>query len=329
MKYRVLALCLLLQAGFAWSSDDLQLATSEWPPFTGADSERHIAEDLVELALRKGGADFTVTVRPWNEALQGAKSGQYDGLVAAWHSAEREKTLRYSKPILENRILAVTLDARDLNIAAIADLQGKTVGKITGYTYGSELDAAATGKTVLLRDDRSAMAQLLNGAVDVVLVDDLSLRYLLREMPPEQQQRFRPHKTLAVLNLHFVVSRQRADAEAIVSSFNRAIDDMVADGSYNEVLDLPWLVVDTDQDGVHEYIPGSQGLDLSAPPGDNHYQVFQSESQLDLSPRRVYRVGDQQYDNWQDAREAIIDESQTQPGDRMIQDNRYQIGVPL
>ena len=114
-----------------------------------------------------------------------------------------------------------------------------------------------------------------------------------------------------------------------MAAFNRAIDTMVADGSYNEVLGVPWVVADTNKDGVGEYIPGRQALDLSAPPVDNHYQVFQPDPGLQLSTRRVYHVNGQQYDNWGDAKQAIIDDVQTQPGNRMIQDNRYQIGVPL
>ena len=103
----------------------------------------------------------------------------------------------------------------------------------------------------------------------------------------------------------------------------------MADGSYNRILDLPWLVVDHDGDGVAEWVPDAARVDTGAPPADGHYQLTSPEPAFDFSQRRLYRVDGRQYDNWEDAKRAIIDESQTAPSDRMIQENRYEIGVPL
>ena len=128
MKFKCLVLCLCIQPVFAWPAESLRLATSEWPPFTGAASERQIAEDLVRLALTKTGREAVISLLPWSEALQGAQDGEYDGLVVAWHSAERQRKLLYSRPILENRILAVTLDAGNMTLSSAADLKGKSVG---------------------------------------------------------------------------------------------------------------------------------------------------------------------------------------------------------
>lgn len=329
MKLKVLLLCLCLQPLLAWSSDTLRLATSEWPPFTGEASERKIAEDLVKLALTKAGWDIDISLKPWSEALHGAEDGDFDGLVVAWHAAEREQKLLFSEPILENRILAVTVESAGSTVSAIGELRDLRVGKISGYTYGEQLDDAVVAKTVLSPDDRQALQRLLKGDTDVLLIDDLSLRYLLPELPPEQRASLQSGKILAVLSLHFALGKHRGDADTIIARFNQEISNMIADGTYSEVLGVPWLVADTDNDGVSEYIPGRQALDLSAPPADGHYEVFQPEPSLDMSPRRVYHVGGQQYDNWSDAKQAIIDEVQTEPSNRMIQDNRYQIGVPL
>lgn len=329
MKHLVCCLCLMLSSALVWGGEPLRLATSEWPPFTGQGSERRIAEDLVELALRNINTDFTVSQLPWSDALGGAESGSYDGLIVAWHTAERDKFLLFSRPILENRILAVSLDSAKFNVASIADLAGRRVGKIAGYTYGAKLDSATADNATLYKDDREAVQQLLAAEIDLILIDDLALRYLASELPEGQQAQLKSHDTLVILDLHFVLSRELAGAESILAAFNSAIDTMVADGSYNQVLGLHWLIADTDRDGVEEYIVGPQALDLNLPPGDGQYQVFEQEAPVKTSGRRVYRVGNQQYDNWEDARGAIIDEAQQPPGNRMIQENRYQIGVPL
>ena len=326
-RYRLLIFCLCLQALPLLAEDSLHLAADDWPPFTGRASERRIAEDLVTVALRKSGHPVRVSLVPWDKALAGAESGQFDGLVAAWSTPARRKTLLFSKVILQNRIHAISLRERGFDIRTLADLRGKTVGKVAGYAYGESLDNIPVARTVLSGDDREAVSRLLAREVDLVLIDDLSLRYLLEELPVAQRSKIHAHAQLAVLDLHFTLSRKRPDAATLMSAFNQAIREMMSDGTYNELLGLSWLLVDAD--GVQEFVAGSHGLDLTVPPDESSYAPVQPEKSYDFSTRTIYRVGGRQYDNWEDAKGAIIDDSQTRPTNRMIQENRYEIGVPL
>lgn len=327
--HRLLIICLSLQPIMLWAGDSLRLAADEWPPFTGKTHERQIAEDLVTVALRKSGLDVSVSLLPWEEALQAVRLGDFDGLVAAWHTPERERHFLFSIPILENRILAVSLRESGLKIESVEDLRQRVVGKTAGYVYGATLDNAPAARIVSSADDREGLERLLKKELEVLLIDDLSLRYLLQELPAVERDSVQKQAQLVSLEMHFVLRRGERDAVDMMAAFDEAIADMMADGTYNQILDLPWVLVDTDKDGVAEMIPGKQALDLSAPPADGHYEVLQADRELNLTPQRVYLVGGRQYDNWEDARGAIIDKTQSGDGDRMIQDNRYEIGVPF
>jgi polar amino acid transport system substrate-binding protein len=329
MKHRLLIICLFMQPLLSWGGQTLRLAADEWPPFTGQGEERHIAQDLVAIALRKAGQDLTVSIGPWERAVSGVQAGKFDGLVAVWRAAERETLLLLSRPILENRIHAVTLHESDIVVGRVADLRDRVVGKVAGYAYGSALENAAIGRKVSLRNDRDGLKQLLAGDVDILLIDDLSLRYLLEELPVAERDKVRVQAQLASRQLHFALLRREATAGDIIRAFDEAIAEMMADGTYNQVLDLPWLLVDSDGDSVHEIVPGRQALDVDAPPAHQAYPVVGHEQSPDLSSRRVYLVGGQQYEDWDDAKEAIIDDAQEDTYDPLIQQNRYEMGVPF
>lgn len=330
MKSRLFGLFLVLQATMAWSGEPINLAAGNWPPFTSPDSGQQVATDLVSLALRKAGYDVSVESMEWHDAIAGVKASRYNGLVMTWRSTEREAFLLYSDPYIENRMLAVSLQSSGLSIASVADLADLRIAKGKDYAYGPELDQTRGKAVVYTNNEGESLLKLLDGEVDAIIIDDLSLRYRLRSLEPEQRGRLHVHAgQLAVLPSHLTLHKDYPKAAEIIAGFNKAISGMIADGTYNEVLKLPWIVTDTDDDGVSELITHGRGLDLTVPPQEGEYQLFESEPAIDMSPKRIYRVGNQQFDNWDDAKAAIIDQGQLRQGNRMIQENTYQIGVPL
>lgn len=325
-----LLLCIVSVHAFAAEATKIKLAAGNWPPFTSPSADEQVATDLVSLALRKAGYDVEVHAMEWHDAMEAVKAGEYDGFVMTWRTAEREAFLKYSDPYIENRMLAVSLMSRGFSINSLADLADKTIGKGEGYGYGEALDGLKGKGIVYSENEGESLNKLLAGDVDVIIIDDLSLRYRVRALTPEQQAQLHVHPAeLAVLPSHMTLRKDMEGADEILAGFNKAISGMVADGTYNEVLKLPWIIADTDRDGVSEMVTHGRGLDLTVPPQEGEYQLFKEEPAVDFANRRVYRVGNQQFDNWDDARKAIIDQGQTREGDRMIQENTYQIGVPL
>ena len=104
---------------------------------------------------------------------------------------------------------------------------------------------------------------------------------------------------------------------------------MMIDGTYNRVLNVPWLMVDSDGDEVQELVPGPGALAADAPSQDQSYSVVGNKPEPAAGKRRVYLVNGRQYEQWDDAKQAIIDESQTDRYDPVIQKTPYEIGVPF
>ena len=328
MMRHFLLISILMQPLMLWGAQNVRLAADEWPPFTGQEGQHHIAQDLVAHALDRAGLRLTVSIGPWKRALSAVQDSRVDGLVAVWRTERRATLLLFSRPVLENRIHAVTSRQRQIKIASLADLRRRVVCKTSAYAYGDAIDTAAVKGVVESPTDRQGLDGLLAGDCEVLLIDELSLRYLLEDRPASQQEQVQVQARLASRQLRFAMSRQHAQAIDIVRAFDTAIGEMMADGTYNRILDLPWLVVSDGSDG-HTLVPGPGASALDEPSSQDVYPVVGEESPALDSKRRVYLVNGRQYESWGDAKQAIIDDAQTDRADPLVQETRYEIGVPF
>jgi hypothetical protein len=57
-----------------------------------------------------------------------------------------------------------------------------------------------------------------------------------------------------VKSLHFALRKDVEGAEKIIDDFNSKISEMIADGTYNRILELNWVRADLDGDGKLELI---------------------------------------------------------------------------
>ena len=179
------------------------------------------------------------------------------------------------------------------------------------------------------QNDRDGLDKLLAEDCEVLLIDELSLRYLVEELPAAQRKQIQVQAQLASRTLHFAMLRREARSIDVIRAFDTVIGEMMIDGTYNRVLNVPWLMVDSDGDEVQELVPGPGALAADAPSQDQSYSVVGNKPEPAAGKRRVYLVNGRQYEQWDDAKQAIIDESQTDRYDPVIQKTPYEIGVPF
>lgn len=115
---------------------------------------------------------FEIRMYPWARAERNASAGE--GLIFGLpKSADRLHALRYSDTAAVNSLWLVTRSDARFPFNGIADLRGKTVGAVRGYSYGEEFDHAR-GKLFRVDDDIASRATRLNRLmlkrVDVVLL---------------------------------------------------------------------------------------------------------------------------------------------------------------
>jgi polar amino acid transport system substrate-binding protein len=252
---------------------ELLLGSDEWPPFTGSPGKQRAANVLVETALERFGVESTTTISSWKSVEIGIRSGTLDGSAAMWRTEDREENLVFSAPYLENRLILIGKTGTDVSAARINDLAGKRVAAVGAYDYGDEIENASGVIFVNSKSDQESLDKLLAGVVEYMLVDELVVRHLLTYKPEDVAAKLEIGlHPMARRTLHFALRREVPNADKIIQSFNREIRSMQADGSYSEILQIGWIRVDVDGDGLYELVP--LGDHIGTTPPSSVYDVF-------------------------------------------------------
>lgn len=302
-------LCCLMAAGAARAGESvaLRLGGDRWPPFTEVEGKSRDAVNLVESGLLRGGLRSTFSIASWNVVMKQLVAGQLDGGVAMWKTLEREKFLVFSRPYLENRLVLVARKGADVSAASVAALAGKRLAITAGYAYGEAVSAAPNVRLVPLENDAACLRAVLGGRADYLLLDELMVRHLFDEYGDEAKKALAVGEVpIVARELHLALRKSYPRAAEIIAEFDRNMERMVQDGTYNVLLHVPWIRRDVDGDGELEYIastratPGGGG-----DPGATHggYAVFNSSPAAAPVAQRSpeYVIDGKSYDTWGDA----------------------------
>ncbi|MFW5920430.1 MAG: substrate-binding periplasmic protein [Polyangiales bacterium] len=277
--------------------ETLELASTVWPPFTDRQGQPRVAIELVERALSGAGYRTRTTVLgPDVETDEHLRDDSFDGSAAVWRTAEREEYLRFSEPFLENRIVVVGPEGADVSASSLADLEGQRVGIVSGYAYGEAVGPDRGAELVEGASTSDNLHALLDGELDYALADDLVVHYLL-ELHPEGAERTLDvgENPITRRTLHLAIRKDHPKADAIIDAFNGRIQQMAADGTYNDVLHLRWIRADADGDGELELVLA--GSKAGEAPPEHAYQVTPGDKATDSDS--VYYIEGESYDSFE------------------------------
>jgi polar amino acid transport system substrate-binding protein len=294
----VLLLSLAASLAVSAQTTQLRLVSTAWSPFTNQPGQPRFALDLVEAALGRIGVKATTTIVDAAQFTTSLYSGPFDGSGAAWKDAERERTLLFSQPYLENRLILVARRGSDVSAATLAGLKGKRIAIVEGYSYGEAIDQA--GPTfVRSRTGEDSLKLLLDSKVDYTLMDELVVQYMVSNYANEARTRLQLGSTpVLTRQLYFAVRRDVPDAESIVNRFNAQLRGMIADHTYHRLLHVDWIRADVDGDGLAEYVPKSDRPGALEP--ERAYSLFSTEVPATPTPKTQHRflLGGSIYDGW-------------------------------
>lgn len=300
-SFLLLAACLVVSFVVFAQNASLLLVSTPWPPFTNQPGQARFALDLVEAALGRVGVTATTTIVNPAQYTSSLVGGEFDGSAAAWKDRERERSLLFSQPYLENRLVLVGRHGADVSAKSLSDLTGKRIAIVEGYSYGDEIDKSGV-TFVRSTSEEDSVAQLLKGAVDYTLIDDLVVNYIVSNYPKESETRLQiGSKPLVTRELYLAVNRKRPDANSIVTRFNEQLRGMIADRTYHRLLHVDWIRADINGDGVPEYVPFS---DHPGPSQPQHAYTLSTSPSLSLNtePRPTttpgFYIGGNIYSDW-------------------------------
>ncbi len=249
----IFAFLLFSAQGVRADDPDLTLATTQWPPYTGHDLKSGgYASEIVTEAFERAGYAVEIKFYPWSDALAAARSGQVDALFPVYHEAAREADFLFSAPMAKSPLglfkrssmagktpLGRTKPAAEIDYpvdprvdreAALRGLDDHTFGVVTGYANPSVFETEGFD-VVKAVNDRENMENLMEGRIDLAVMDRRVGRFLIREYHlwrKDQVAFLEP--PLAVKKLFLAVSVKAPEASSKKEAFDRALEALRADG---------------------------------------------------------------------------------------------------
>lgn len=214
----------LLSASVARADERVvRLSSLEWPPYAGAGVDQQGASVAVlRAAATAMGYTLEVKFFPWNRAVavvQDPDSG-FLGYFPEYHSTDVATRFRLSAPIGTGPLGFVEATAAPVSWQSLADLQGKTIGTVSGYVNTAAFDAmTASGQLRVdaVFEDAINIRKVAAGRIPLAVIDRNVLQHLLAHDAALSAARGRVQfnaRSLEDKALHVAFQRSAAGEEA-------------------------------------------------------------------------------------------------------------------
>jgi polar amino acid transport system substrate-binding protein len=143
------------------------------PPFMFASDgrARGVYPGLMAAAFDQMNVVVAIQPKPWLRVLAEIDAGTA-GVGGIYKNSERLKRFDFSDALFVERVNIYSQRRDDARYASLADLKGKRVGVIRGWSYGDAFDSARRSGAMRVDDvgsDTQNFAKLEAGRLDVVL----------------------------------------------------------------------------------------------------------------------------------------------------------------
>lgn len=202
-------------------------------PMTSLVDEQLIGSDGKMIA--KIAADLGLEVVPsqadWAAVIESTTSGRNDVMLGAmgW-TEERSKVMTISDPIYYFGTLLA--QKTENNYSTFADMAGKKVGTVTGFTLVPELKAVpGIGEAKLYDTSDGVMRDLVAGRIDMAILDPPLVELAIAEHPEWSlhQVALEPDPAFPIMSTKYnVVMGIRKDATALADAINAGIAELWA-----------------------------------------------------------------------------------------------------
>ncbi|GAB3266343.1 substrate-binding periplasmic protein [Chitinimonas naiadis] len=232
-----------LMPATAQAGKPLVFVSTDYPPyFSESLPEEGTVAALSRAAFKSAGYDLTLVFRPWARLMREVSAGKYDGVVAVWYQADREKFLAYSSPVIDTHLGFYGRRDAELNVSNLQSLQTRLIGTVRGYANPPAFEAAAL-RTEDAVDDLTNLRKLDAARLDLVLIDRAVGNWLLRkELPAASARVMWLEPPVLTMPLYLGIAKQRKGYEKLVTDFNQGLAEIRRNGEYERILKrLPLL----------------------------------------------------------------------------------------
>lgn len=169
--------------GGAAGAETINLTSLDWPPYTGDKlAGQGITSQVVKAVLEKAGHSASFKFLPWQRAVDTARSdAAFVGYFPEY--ADPSSPCLFSAPIGHGPLGFAEPAAKPLAWSTLNDLKNSKIGVVSGYVNTAEFDkmvAAGELKADPASSDEQNLLKLANGRIDLAVVDQNVMQYLLQ-----------------------------------------------------------------------------------------------------------------------------------------------------
>ncbi|MEO3866455.1 substrate-binding periplasmic protein [Rheinheimera fenheensis] len=245
MSYMICLLVNTVLATTTTSSDNLQdvratkrvatvrLATLEWPPYSSAKIENggEIVHKVVTI-FRHMGYVAKVDVLPWSRAVRSTYGDRpkYQAYFPEYPLSDTQ--FRLSDAVGISEVGLVQRKDRTLKLDSALSLQKYRLGVVQDYVNTQEIDALIANKQIkpiVAISDRQNLVRVLNGDIDVAVIDKRVMRHLIvhdKELNEHHTGNLIFNNALSEhITLHVAFNRYLTDDD-FIDQFNQALAEL-------------------------------------------------------------------------------------------------------
>ena len=234
----VLTACALWPSVVQAQSDILIDFDAANPPFMFGTVTRAegFYPDLIEAIFRQMNRPARLTAKPWKRAIAELDLGTA-GVGGIYKTEERLKKYAFSEPLFVERIVVYFHRDKAIHFRTLADLNGKRVGVLLGWSYGDDFDNARKAGRIAVEEvyaDSQNFDKLAQGRVDAVLAIEQVGTHLMRAA---RNANIEKSPVFLAANPTHLVFNKNQHAEALLRDFNAALAELKKNGVYTTIVD--------------------------------------------------------------------------------------------
>jgi polar amino acid transport system substrate-binding protein len=224
--------------GSAWAADPVLVnVDAENPPFMSAVGGKAsgVYPAVISAAFAKFNQPVSIEAKPWKRALAEIDEAK-GGVGGIYKNDERAAKYDFSEPILTENTAVYFDKAKPIDFKTVADLHGKKVGIIRGWSYGDAFDAAKKdGKLTVeeVPNDKSNFLKLAEGRLDAVLAIEEAGKAIVAA---EKLASIDQGKAFLASNKAHLAFNKSAKQTDLLAKFSKAIGEMKQDGSLDKIV---------------------------------------------------------------------------------------------
>ncbi|MGB1239005.1 MAG: substrate-binding periplasmic protein [Pseudomonadales bacterium] len=242
MKYLCSLMLLLLLSPVA-KGCSLIVRVADVPPFYSQNANGEwegLAVDLSRAILKEAGCTAQYRAIPWRRALHQMEMGSVAAMMNVSKTPERERTMYFVGPVLEERMVLVLAADNPIEIGSYSDFKAldKPVGLLRGGFYGEAfkaavtLDTALSDKFYLANTTANNQQNLVNKRLSGFITQEFSAYYRLKKIG----EGFRVHPWVFHRNdVYMGLSKKGVTAEQY-QAFQAATEKLRANGELARLL---------------------------------------------------------------------------------------------